>query len=163
MRCPILNFLPLLVLGVLSNMTLGGIHGSLWVPQTLSKRSLNSTQGKRSLTAWFFLCLNWCQQKLILLWMNEAANEIRLVSKVPTVLTWSLYCLRAFLVACNWLQLGGTNPCRTLSLSEGLLWCTWRKPKFFLWGLQAHLNRCAWAWRDVSTSARMWCHCYEAW
>ena len=23
---------------------------------------------------------------------------------------------------------------------ESLPWCTWRKPEFFLWGLQAHLG-----------------------
>ena len=37
-RRPIVNF-HLLVLGVLSNATPGGIHGSPWVTQTLSKKS----------------------------------------------------------------------------------------------------------------------------
>ena len=51
---------------------------------------------------------------------------------------------------------------QNLSLSRGLLWYTWQESEFFLWGFQAHLNRCAWAWRDIFARARAWYHCCGA-
>ena len=73
MRCPIVNF-HLLVLGVWSNATPGGIHKAFESPRLFKKKVLNSTQDKRSSTAWFFQYLNWCQQKLILLQRNKLAK-----------------------------------------------------------------------------------------
>ena len=56
----------------------------------------------------------------------------------------------------DWLWLGGRNLCRTLSSSEGLSWCTWRKLGWKLdlmhllvreslvrRSFQEHLNHCA--------------------
>ena len=43
-------------------------------PGLFWRKVLNSTQGKRSSTAWFFQCLYWCQWKLILPRRNEAAK-----------------------------------------------------------------------------------------
>ena len=42
-------------------------------PRLFRRETLNSTQGKRSSTAWFFRRLNWCRWKLILprrIWMR---------------------------------------------------------------------------------------------
>ena len=52
MTHPIMNFLPL-VLRVLLNSTPDSIYQSTGVIKTLSKVSLNSTQGKGALVAWF--------------------------------------------------------------------------------------------------------------
>ena len=79
-------------------------------PRLFQRKTLNSTQDKGSLTAWFWRQCK-CQQKLILLQRNEAVNKVRLVPRAPVVSTWSLYFLRAFLVACRF---GATG----LSLEE---------------------------------------------
>ena len=126
-RRPIVNF-HLLVLGVLSNATPGGIHGSPWVTPTLSKESLDSTPGKGSLTAWFRrLC--WRQRKLILPRRNKVANGVWLEQVAPAVCIEVIFTLLVGLrVWDDWLEPGGTNPCRTchrLKVFLGILGGNW--------------------------------------
>ena len=97
-------------------------------PRFFQRKASNSTQGKRSSTAWFRrLC--WCQQKLILPRRNEAANGVRLVPKAPAVrieviITLHEGLLEGLRVWDDWLEPGRTTLRRTLSSSESLPRCT---------------------------------------
>ena len=57
MRRPIVNFLPL----VLAVSTPNNVHHSTEVTKTLPKKSLNSTESKGALAAWF-QCLCWYKE-----------------------------------------------------------------------------------------------------
>ena len=100
----IINFF-LLVLGVLLNSTPGSVYQSTRVTKTFPKKSLNSTQGKWALAAWFWhLC--WCKE--------DKAVTVRLK---PVALTICIEIIFTLLVGPrvwdNWLEPGGTNLCRT--------------------------------------------------
>ena len=173
MRRPILNFLPL-VLGVLLDSTPDSVHQSTGVTKTLPKESFKLNPRQRS-----FDCL--VQTKA-----DPAAEERSCKGDTVGVkraggIDMILALLEGLPVACgfgdNWLEIGGTNQCRTLSSSEGLPRCNWRKR---WWGLdlihrwvreslvrrspQEHLNRCAQtgAWQGISARAKAWCHCCGA-
>ena len=98
------------------------------LPRVFQRKALNSTQSKGTLAIWFFQCLNWCQQKLILSQKNKFANEIWLEQVAPAVYLEMIF---TFLVGLrvwdDWFEPEGKNLCKTLLLSEVLLWYTWWK------------------------------------
>ena len=98
-----------LVLGVLFNSTPDSVHPPKhWSYQGSSEGSLNSTKGKGASAAWFRL-LCWCKE--------DKTVTVRI--KVTLKLLGGLFGVLPF--RGDWLQLGGTSPCRTLSLFLGAL------------------------------------------
>ena len=116
MRRPIVNFL-LLVLGISLNSTPDIVHPSTGVTKTLPKESLNSTQGKGALAAWFRR-LWWCKDdQAVTVWLKPVAMTVCI--EVIVKLLGGLFGGLPFWG--DWLQLGGTSLCRTLSLFLGAL------------------------------------------
>ena len=129
--------------------------------KTFPKEKLNSTLGKEASAAWFWrLC--WCKE--------GKAVTVRLK---PVALTVCIKVILKLLVGLrvwdDWLQLGGTSLCRTLSLFLGTLGggCgkDWTPCIACGWGLlfggvlkSIWISVPDWTWRDISARARAWCH-----
>ena len=115
-RRPILNFF-LLVLRVLFNPTLDNIPKSLCIAKTSLKESFELNQGEGALSTWL---RRSC--KLILPQRNKAANGIWLEPIVSAVYIEVIFILHGtfsmvYRLRITWSEPGGTNLCKTLSLS----------------------------------------------
>ena len=90
-------------------------------PRLFQRETLNSTQGKGASAAWFQrLC--WCKEDkaVTVRWKPMALTVcIEVILKLLGGLFGGL------LFRGDWLQLGGTSPCRTLSLFLGVLGGSW--------------------------------------
>ena len=139
-RRPIVNFLPLLILGVLLNSTLDSVHQSTGVTKTLSKKGFEIKPRQGSFN---------CLIPMLVLAPTKADPTAKEQScNQGTVRDYGAGNIEIILALLGGLSVdcptsGRTNLYRTLFLSESLPWCTWRKPEFFFRALQAHLNRCA--------------------
>ena len=96
----ILTFLPL-ILGVLSNAILGGIHGSPWVTQTFSKRTLELNPRQEIFNCLVFLTLELMPTKLILPQRNKVVNEVWLKQVTPAVYIKVIFTLLVVFVHCD--------------------------------------------------------------
>ena len=123
MRHPIVNF-HLRVLRVLSNTTPSGIYGSLWVTQIFSKKSLelNPIQGIFDCLVLTLVLVPTKTDSTARKWScKRSAVGAKGVDDIDMILELLKGLLGSLRVWDHWLQLGGTNWCRTLTSSENFL------------------------------------------